>query len=317
MSAFNIPNWREQEVSGKVELPPELPHDLIELPSIDATAPKRLQYMAKGGRWSFDRHLQNLPRHGVGELHRAIHSAVLAGLAEGQNSAVIHYLVRETALSRGRPRHQADQEVRSSLINAHRWLSGIESEVEPSKSMIPKGTKTDWNLIDSLVSGECTLDSLRAFSGEVPTDTATVLSAIFSGDELICCGTEMHNARTQTLVDWLSEGVSSQRLVVPNPMAKPMGINQQSRVSARCLDNTGPRRFLVVEFDFAKGKCHEGDAIIHKMESLGRTTADMNAALHAHLQEYLPLAMVVFSGGNLFTGGILAIGCQMRNRANS
>lgn len=68
MSAFNIPNWREQEVSGKVELPPELPHDLIELPSIDATAPKRLQYMAKGGRWSFDRHLQNLPRHGVGSF---------------------------------------------------------------------------------------------------------------------------------------------------------------------------------------------------------------------------------------------------------
>jgi hypothetical protein len=302
MSAFKIPNWRAEKALEKVELPPELPPDLLELPAIEPTAPKRLQYMAKGGRWSFDRHLQNLPRHGVGELHRAIHSAVLAGLAEGQNSAAIHYLVRETAMSRGRPRHQADQEVRSSLINAHRWLSGVETDVDSSRSMIPRDTKTDWSRVGTLVTGEHTLEALRGCSGEIPADTRSVLSATFSGDELICCGTEMNNARTQSLAEWLAEDVSSQRLVVPNPMTKPMGINQQGRASARCLDNTGPRRFLVVEFDFAKGKSTECDSIINEMESLGRNTADMNAALHAHLQEFLPLGIVVYSGGKSLHG---------------
>jgi len=40
MSAFNIPDWRAHQALAPVELPPELPVDLLELPTIDPTAPK-------------------------------------------------------------------------------------------------------------------------------------------------------------------------------------------------------------------------------------------------------------------------------------
>jgi hypothetical protein len=55
------------------------------------------------------------------------------------------------------------------------------------------------------------------------------------------------------------------------------GLNQEGKTSARCLDNTGPRRFLVVEQDSG--------------------TADEQAAIIMHLAEQAPLVLVVHSGG--------------------
>ena len=302
MSAFNIPDWQNQKSHAAVELPPEFPADLLELPTIDAAAPNRLQYMSCGGRWPFAQHLLNLPRHGVGELHRSIHSAVVAGLAESRPSAEVHYLVRETAVRRGRPKHHADQEVRSSLINAHRWLSGTDANVGGVRSLIPRKATTNWKAVHGIVQSGCTIETLKSCTSEIPPDTASVLQIIYQPEDLLCCGEEMHSARTQSLADWLVGGLSGLRLIVPNPMTKAMGINQQGRASARCLDNTGPRKFLVVEFDFALGKNAECDQIIKDLEDTGRTTADMNAALHARLQEYLPLGMVIYSGGKSLHG---------------
>ena len=302
MSAFNIPDWRAHQALAPVELPAELPADLLELPVIDLTAPKRLEYMARGSRWPFVQHLQHLPRHGVGELHRSIHAAIVAGLAEGHGSAEVHFLVMNTAVRRGRPKHQADQEVRDSLINAHRWLSGTEVNVDGARSLIPRKAKTDWTSVLSIVKAGDTLETMSAASGDIPPDAASVLQAIYNPEALLCCGSEMSNARTQSLEEWLAEGLVDLRMIVPNPMSKAMGINQQGRTSARCLDNTGPRKFLLVEFDFAKGKSSDCDSVIEIMETMGRTTSDMNAALHSHLQQYLPLGMVVYSGGKSLHG---------------
>ena len=302
MSGYNIPDWRAQQALAPVELPPELPVDLLELPAINPTAPKRVTYTARGGRWPFSQHLHHLPKPGVGELYGAIYSAVIAGLAEERSSAEVHYLVRETAIRRGRPKHQADQDVRSSLISAHRWLSGTQVNAEGAQSLIPRKAPTNWKAIHHIVMSGSTLDDVRECSGKVPPDTASILQAIYHPETLLCCGSEMHDARTQSLSEWLIEGLSGLRLIVPNPMTKTMGINQQGRSSARCLDNTGVRKFLVVEFDFAIGKNAECDETIKAMEKIGRTTADMNAALHVRLQEFLPLGMVVYSGGKSLHG---------------
>jgi hypothetical protein len=166
-----------------------------------------------------------------------------------------------------------------------------------AKSLIPKKATTNWKAVHGIVMSGCTLETLKSCTPEVPPDTASVLQSIYQPQDLLCCGEEMHSARTQSLSDWLAGGLSGLRLIVPNPMTKAMGVNQQGRASARCLDNTGPRKFLVVEFDFALGKSAECDEIITALEKTGRTTADMNAALHVRLQEYLPLGMVVYSGG--------------------
>jgi len=314
-SMFNIPDWRAQQALAPVELPAELPADLLELPVIDLNAPKRLEYMARGCRWSFEEHLQHLPSHGVGELHRSIHSAIVAGLAEGRLSAEVHFLVMNTAVRRGRPKHQADQEVRDSLVNAHRWLSGKESLVCRGASIIPKKTNTDWGCIRRIVLGEESLETLRQASGTIPQDTAGVLHIIYEDNDLLCCGREMFHAQTRTLAEWSAEGWDSMRMIVPNPMSKRVGRNQQGKESPRCLDNTGARKFLLVEFDFVKGKNAFCDSIITTMEDMGRTTTDMNAALHAHLQEFLPLGMVVHSGGKSLHGWYPCIGVGEEDQA--
>src|SRR5262249_31094789 len=62
----------------------------------------------------------------------------------------------------------------------------------------------------------------------------------------------------------------------------PMGITKDGRESEHTLANTGPRRFLVVEFD-------SGDV-------------DEQAALLMHLAEIAPLVVAVRSGGKSLHG---------------
>jgi hypothetical protein len=60
-------------------------------------------------------------------------------------------------------------------------------------------------------------------------------------------------------------------------MTKESGLNQEGKPSARCLDNTGRRQYLVVEQD-------DG-------------TADEQAGVIMHLADRAPLVLVTRSGG--------------------
>ena len=68
----------------------------------------------------------------------------------------------------------------------------------------------------------------------------------------------------------------SKALIVPSPMCSQEGRTKEGHMSFHTEVNTGPRRFLVVEFDSG--------------------TLDQQAALIYHLAQYAPLALVVFSG---------------------
>jgi len=71
--------------------------------------------------------------------------------------------------------------------------------------------------------------------------------------------------------------MSGLALIVPSPMSAITGLTKDGRESKHTLDNTGPRRFLICEFDTG--------------------TADDHAALLIHLAGYAPLVCVVHSGG--------------------
>jgi hypothetical protein len=68
----------------------------------------------------------------------------------------------------------------------------------------------------------------------------------------------------------------------PSPMSKPFGVTLEGRQSAHCLDNTGPKVYQVIEFDF--GPAHEHAAILY------------------HLGTKLPLILMVYSGGKSMHG---------------
>jgi hypothetical protein len=102
-----------------------------------------------------------------------------------------------------------------------------------------------------------------------------VIDALFPGDPLLCLGRASNDFYTDHREFWRGR-VAERSLIVPSPMSSKTGLTKQGKQSFHCQDNTGPRRFLVIEFD--KG------------------TLDQQAALISHLENYAPLAVVAFSG---------------------
>jgi hypothetical protein len=114
-----------------------------------------------------------------------------------------------------------------------------------------------------------------------------LLPALFDWDELVCAGYGQWQGRTATLQE-IHPHASAFQFVVPSPMTARAGVNQEGETAFRCLANTGPRRFLVVEGDSA--------------------TKEEQARILTHLGRFLPLVLVVDSGGKSLHGWYWAEG---------
>lgn len=115
--------------------------------------------------------------------------------------------------------------------------------------------------------------------------TNWVMPILFPHNPLICAGYDNDHFTTAPLSE-LGD-LSVFQLVVPNPMSKLNGKIKRPRKdgsddSQHSLDNTGPRRYAVIEFD-------EG-------------TTDDHAALLHELENYAPFVMAVHSGGKSLHG---------------
>jgi hypothetical protein len=117
--------------------------------------------------------------------------------------------------------------------------------------------------------------------------TEALIDALFLGDPLLCCGKSNSDFNTWTREEWRGN-LATLQLIVPSPMSAATGTTQEGRESAHTLSNTGPRRFLVIEFD------HGG--------------VDEHAALLLHLAERAPLAIVVHSGNKSLHGWFYCAG---------
>jgi len=128
--------------------------------------------------------------------------------------------------------------------------------------------------------------NLRALSPfQLDTDKAQtnrIVAALFPPDSLLCAAMENWSAVTKPLSELLCNDMSNFQFIVPNPMSAITGTSQGNKVSSRCLNNTGPRRFLVVE-------CDHG-------------SIDEQAAILLWLARQAPLALAVHSGGKSLHG---------------
>jgi len=111
--------------------------------------------------------------------------------------------------------------------------------------------------------------------------TEEIIDRLFPGNPLLCCGASSSNFATRPREDWRGS-LSGLQLIVPSPMSALTGKTKDGRTSAHTLDNTGPRRFLVVEQDTG--------------------TADEQAGVLLHLASKRPLALVVHSGSKSIHG---------------
>ena len=83
-------------------------------------------------------------------------------------------------------------------------------------------------------------------------------------------------------------------------MSDYWGRAKAGHLSAHTLDNTGPRRFLVVDCDFSLPQ--PGSTTKTQSASRNISVADICASVILHLSAFVPLVLVVASGGKSLHG---------------
>jgi hypothetical protein len=148
----------------------------------------------------------------------------------------------------------------------------------------PKWPDPEQRRIDKVITSAAgALEDLRARSTPEPqkVDPAVIIDSLFPAGSLLCFARGLSSAETQVREHFRGRERQYQFLV-PNPMSSRRGMTDTGSISCRCLANTGPLTYQVVEFDFG--------------------TLEEQAALHLHLARMLPLRLVVFSGNKSLHG---------------
>jgi hypothetical protein len=133
-----------------------------------------------------------------------------------------------------------------------------------------------------------------------------IVSVLFPGNPLLCCGWTRHRFDTRPRNRWYK--LNDLEFIAPNPMTARRGRTRNQKTSAHTLSNTGPRRFLVVEFDFDASRSSEETRLFAKLDKQARDVRDLCAALLLHLAEIAPLALAVYSGGKSLHGWFYCAG---------
>ena len=118
--------------------------------------------------------------------------------------------------------------------------------------------------------------------------------ALFPDAEWLCLAKDHPaTARSRRREKWSFGPADDCGLIVPSPMTGPSGIGLDGERTHRCLDNTGGRRWLVIEWDKSDGV---------------KIPIDEQAALHWYLREcclvvgWPSLGLVVHSGSKSLHG---------------
>jgi hypothetical protein len=141
------------------------------------------------------------------------------------------------------------------------------------KSIIHEGGA----LVDLWEASKPRLDDSAAYSEEI-------IDQLFPPDCLLCCGKSSQEFDTRPREWWRGE-LAKLQFIVPSPMTGLTGLTKEGHESAHALSNTGPRRFLICEFDTG--------------------TTDEHAAILIHLAGFAPLVCAVHSGGKSLHGWFL------------
>jgi len=184
-------------------------------------------------------------------------------------------------------RSVSEREINDAVRHSQRCVEN--SAREPRTG--PRWPERNDAAIEAIVRSGPTLAALeksspKRFSTSAP-QTEAIVDLLFPGNPLLCIGRTLDQAATAQR-ELLRGSLASCQFIVPNPMSANKGSTKDGKQSARCLSNTGPRRFLVVEFD--------------------QGTFDQHAAILAHLRQYSPLVLGVHSGKKSLHGWFFCLG---------
>ncbi len=129
----------------------------------------------------------------------------------------------------------------------------IEKVIGKAWDEKPSNKKTNWPIFDRDEFNKLFIVTESQFLekyGQPETEEPwRVLESLFPNDPLLCLAAEQQEVfHTQKLSEWKANEVQK-NFVVPSPMSKRTGLTKEGGESGRCLDNTGERKFLVIESD--------------------------------------------------------------------
>jgi hypothetical protein len=174
-----------------------------------------------------------------------------------------------------------------------------ESWVGPNFDLIKAVAFTGNGLPDLWEASPVRLDSNEPNADEI-------VDLLFPGNPLLCCGWTRHRFDTRPRPQWYK--LQHLQFIVPSPMTARQGLTREGKLSAHASSNTGPRRFLIVEFDFDASNSAEQAHLLERMATEGRGVRDLCGALLLHLAEKAPLALAVHSGGKSLHGWFYCAG---------
>jgi len=130
-----------------------------------------------------------------------------------------------------------------------------------------------------------------------PPRADEIVDWLFPGDPLLCCGASESVFTTKLKSEWRGQ-LANLQFIVPNPIVARVGRTQSGKASAHAKQNTGPRQYLVIEFDFEP----TDTPVFQVLNELKLTSLDACAALLWELGKALRLDLVVHSGGKSLHG---------------
>lgn len=213
-----------------------------------------------------------------------------------------------------------DREIQEAIINSRNgWQPGYPASdlllSAPQSSRWPKSSLAATEAIGAKGGGLVDLweASPVRLEGDGP-HAEELIDLLFPPDCLLCVAKKPADSRTLPREDWRGK-LGTHSLMVPSPMTTRTGRRKDGRISARCLDNTGPRRFLVVEFDFKSGHSDgrptpEAPMLV-RLAAQGFGVHDLCASLLLHLAASAPLVLVTHSGGKSLHGWFAADGVPL------
>lgn len=202
------------------------------------------------------------------ELFRMSGHLLRAGFDEGERGLILQ------SWFRGYYRRISDREFERAVTRvANESQAARKNWPEPDRRRIAKLT----------VFADGSLDTLKALSAPHPEAMATgaIIDRLFAPNSLLCMASGLSSAETEDR-SYFRCREGHHQFVVPNAMSAKHGMNTDGRISRRCLANTGPLTYQVVEFD--------------------NGTLDEQAKIHLHLAGMAKLCLVVFSGNKSLHG---------------
>ena len=170
----------------------------------------------------------------------------LRGLSPDTATAVL----RETTATCGRavPAREIQDAVRAAFAST--WTPGGRTAQAPPSP--PKWPQVNAAAVRRIISEGPGLADLWEASPNRIEDNANhaeeILPRLFLAGSLLCCGKSQSDFDTRPQEEWRGHFAELQ-FIVPSPMSAVTGRTKDGKVSKHTLANTGPRRFLVCEFD--------------------------------------------------------------------